>query len=261
MRVEKVMERLKTSFVGKPLIYYRKVSSTNCIAKKLGEKGFAEGTVVLAETQTEGKGRLGRKWVSPAGGLWFSLLLRPEMKPKDLPQLTFMAATATAKTLRNLYRLQARIKWPNDILVNERKICGILTEGRIIDGRLEFAVVGVGINVNLKTDKFPRYLWKTATSLREELNKSVDREELLCNLLMQMEKSYLILRKGFKPILKEFRKLAMFLGERVKISSFNEELVGVAEDVDETGALIIQLPGGIRRKVLVGDLEVLKLES
>jgi BirA family biotin operon repressor/biotin-[acetyl-CoA-carboxylase] ligase len=260
MHVGKVKERLETSFVGKPLIYYRRVSSTNDVGKELAKKGVTEGTVILAETQTKGRGRLGRKWVSPSGGLWFSLILRPKIKPKDLPQLTFMAATAIAKTLRSLYKLRAQIKWPNDILVNNRKVCGILTEGHTINETVEFAVVGVGINVNLEVKAFPSTIRSIATSLQKELGKSVDREKLLCSLLMQIENSYLTWRKeGFKSILKEFRMLAMFLGKHVRISVFDERIMGIAEDLDETGALIVRLPDGTRKKILVGDLEILEL--
>ncbi len=152
MRIAEVEARLKTSFVGKPIVYYPQVSSTNEVAKQLAREGAAEGTVVLAETQTSGHGRLRRKWFSPKEGLWFSLILHPKLEPTRLPQLTFMTAAATAKTIKDMYGLKAGIKWPNDVLVNRRKVCGILTEGCMINGKVKFAVVGVGVNANINLE-------------------------------------------------------------------------------------------------------------
>lgn len=261
MRIAEVEARLKTSFVGKPIVYYPQVSSTNEVAKQLAREGAAEGTVVLAETQTSGHGRLRRKWFSPKGGLWFSLILHPKLEPTRLPQLTFMTAAATAKTIKDMYGLKAGIKWPNDVLVNRRKVCGILTEGCMINGKVKFAVVGVGVNANINLEELPLTVRKRATSLKKELGKPVSREELLCRLLLRMENAYLTLqREGFSPILEEVKSLSVFLGERVKIASFGECFVGLAENLDGDGALVVRLENGTRRKVVVGDLEVLSLE-
>lgn len=262
MRIAEVEAHLKTSFVGKPIVYYPKVSSTNEVAKQLAREGAVEGTVVLAETQTSGRGRLRRKWFSPKGGLWFSLILRPMLEPKHLPQLTFITATATAKTIKGMYGLKAEIKWPNDVLIKRRKVCGILTEGCLINGKVEFAVVGVGINANISLEELPLAVRKGATSLKKELGKSVSLEELLCRLLLRVENAYLTLqREGFSLILEEVKSLSMFLGERVEIVSFGEYFVGVAEDIDSDGALVVRLDDGTRRKVVVGDLKVLRLEA
>jgi len=261
MRINEIREKLKTSFIGKPLIYYPEVSSTNEVAKELAINGSSEGTVVLTETQIQGKGRMGRKWFSPKGGLWFSMVLRPEMTPMRLSQLTLATATATVKTIKSLYGLKAEMKWPNDVLVNERKVCGILTETCTMDRKVKFAVVGVGVNANIDAKEFPPPLRNAATSLQAELGKKVNLEELLCNLLLQIENSYLrLLKEGFNPILEELQSLAMFLGRRVRILSFDERFVGIAKEVDETGALIVQLQNGTKKRVVVGDLQLLKLE-
>jgi len=261
MRINEIRGKLKTSFIGKTLIYHQEVSSTNEVAKKLAKEGFVQGTVVLAETQTRGRGRLGREWFSPKGGLWFSIILRPEIEPKNLHCLTFAAATATSKTLRNLYGLKAEIKWPNDVLIGGRKICGILTEARTKLKKVDFAVVGVGINANIDMEEFPYSLQEKATSLKAELGRTVNLEALFCNLLLQIENSYLrMLNQGFHTILGELRNLAMFLGKQVEIVSFGESFIGVAEEVDEAGALILRLQNGRKKRIVAGDLQILKLK-
>ena len=183
MEPEKIKEQLRTDFVGREIKYFAEITSTNEVAKELASRGAEEGTVVLAETQTQGKGRLGRRWLSPKGGVWFSVILRPRISAKYSYQLTFMTAVAVAKTIRKLFKLNAEIKWPNDVLVNERKVCGILTETSTRGDAIDFAVVGIGVNANVDLASFPKNLRASVTSLEAEVKGEVEREGLLCALL------------------------------------------------------------------------------
>jgi BirA family biotin operon repressor/biotin-[acetyl-CoA-carboxylase] ligase len=183
-------DKLKTDFIGQEIHYFPTVTSTNDVAKELATKGAREGTVVIAETQSRGRGRLGRKWVSPKGGLWFSIILRPEMNPKDALKLTLMASAVVAKVIKDMFKLKTEIKHPNDVVINGKKVCGILTEIRTKGDMLDFVVIGIGINANINLDSFPKYLRKSLTSLKEELKEDVDRERFLHTLLEELEEWY-----------------------------------------------------------------------
>jgi biotin-[acetyl-CoA-carboxylase] ligase BirA-like protein len=188
--LNRIKNELQTDFVGQEIRYFTEVTSTNDVAKDLAAKGVKEGTIVIAETQSHGRGRQGRKWVSPEGGIWFSLILRPKVHPEDTLKLTLMTAAVVAKVVGDMFRLKAEIKLPNDIVINGRKVCGILTETRTKGNIVDFVVIGVGINVNINLDSFPKYLRKSLTSLREELKKDIDRKRFLCALLEELEQCY-----------------------------------------------------------------------
>ncbi|KPV62829.1 MAG: putative biotin ligase [Candidatus Bathyarchaeota archaeon BA1] len=252
---ERIREGLKTNFIGQILFHFTETTSTNDVAKELAAKGAREGTVIISESQSLGRGRLGREWVSPRGGIWFSVILRPKITPKDAPKLTFTAAVVVAKTIRKMLKLNAEIKWPNDVLINGRKVCGILTETSIKGGTMDFAIVGVGINANVDVGSFPSYLRNSVTSLKEELEGEVDREKFLRSLLGELESYYNTFRRGdFDMILREWRGLSSFLGTHVEIVSFDEKFGGWAMDVDSEGALIIKLNDGTTRRVVSGDV-------
>ncbi|UCF59466.1 MAG: biotin--[acetyl-CoA-carboxylase] ligase, partial [Candidatus Bathyarchaeota archaeon] len=208
-----------------------------------------------AETQAKGRGRLGREWVSPTGGLWFSLILRPKLRPSEAVKLTFMAGLTVAKVLREMFDLRVETKWPNDVLVNERKICGILTEMNTTGETVNFVVVGVGVNTNFDVEKaFPEHLRRVATSLENELGRKVRLEELFWRLLETMENLYeLFTKEGFNSILEEWKNYAGFLGRQVEVTSPTEKLSGLALDVDHDGALVLGLENGTTRRVFVGD--------
>ena len=182
--------KLQTDFIGQEIYHFTEVTSTNDVAKELAIKGAKEGTIVIAESQSCGKGRLGRKWVSPEGGIWFSIILRPKVDPEDALKLTLMAAAVVAKVINDMFKLKAEIKWPNDIIIDGKKLCGILTEMTTKGGKVDFVVVGVGINGNINLDSFPKRLRKFLTSLKEELKEDIDRERLLCALLEELEQRY-----------------------------------------------------------------------
>ncbi|NIO36208.1 biotin--[acetyl-CoA-carboxylase] ligase [Candidatus Bathyarchaeota archaeon] len=258
MSVNKLQEGLRTRRLGRSILFSREVDSTNKWAKKLAIDGAQDGTVVIAETQTEGRGRFGRRWVSPRGGLWFSLILRPKLHPSDTIKLNFVAGLAVAKILRELFSLNAETKWPNDVLVNKLKICGVLSEVNSTNETVNFAIVGVGLNVNLDVEHaFPKPLRENATSIEKELCRKVQLEEVFKSLLEVLEDLYRVLtEKGFEPILKEWKRYASFLGHQVEVTDLAERLSGLALDVDHEGALLLKLEEGDVRRVIVGDVTV-----
>ena len=255
IRPRKIKERLKTEFIGQGIHHFAEVTSTNDVAKELASKGVKEGTVVISEMQTLGRGRLGRRWASPQGGIWFSIVLRPRVNPKEASKLTFVAAVAVARAIREMFELRAEIKWPNDVLIGGKKVCGILTETSTKGEVVDFVVVGIGINANVGLDSFPESLRNSLTSLREERMVEIEREEFLRALLEEVERYYTILmRKDFDLILEEWRKLASFLGQHVEVTSFDQKTRGQAVDVDSDGSLIIKLTDGRIKKVMTGDV-------
>jgi BirA family biotin operon repressor/biotin-[acetyl-CoA-carboxylase] ligase len=217
--------------------------------------GAREGTVIIAETQTRGKGRLGRKWISSRGGLWLSTILRPKLDTKDTPKLTLMTSLAVAKTISQLLNLKAEVKWPNDVLVNAKKICGILTEANTRGSVTNFVAIGIGINANNELNSLPKQLRKNTTTLKHELQKDINREEFLRTLLEKLEHYYKMLARGrFDIILKEWKNLSRFLDAYVQVTSLEEKIEGWATDVDDNGALIIRLQDGTTRRILSGDV-------
>jgi BirA family biotin operon repressor/biotin-[acetyl-CoA-carboxylase] ligase len=227
------------------------------MARELANKGAEEGTVVVSETQTSGRGRLKREWVSPFGGLWFSTILRPHLKPLDASKLTFAAGLAVAKTLHKLYDLEVSTKWPNDILVNRKKVCGVLAEMSASGQNTNYVVLGVGVNANFEAKTLPKELWENATSLKTELGTNVNLERLLGTLLENLECTCLQLTKeGFSSVLKEWKIFATFLGNKVKVTDVNQDWLGFALDVDVDGSLRFRLQDGTLKRVFVGDVSV-----
>lgn len=247
------------TLLGYKTLHYDEVSSTNNIAKEIAKKSSEERIVILAETQTRGKGRLERQWASPKGGIWLSIILRPQISPKEALKLTFITSSTVAKTIQQLFGLKAEIKWPNDVLVNDRKICGILTETETKENTIKFVVIGVGINANVDLNAFPRELQESATSLKRELGYEVERKTLVNTLLQNFEHRYIRLRRGmWSLLLQEWKSLATFLGKQVEVTSFDEAIVGKAWDVDKDGTLIIRLGNGVLKRVVVGDVTLRK---
>jgi BirA family biotin operon repressor/biotin-[acetyl-CoA-carboxylase] ligase len=224
----------------------------------LAELGAPEGTVTIAETQKAGRGRLGRRWISPKGGLWFSIILKPKLKPSETTKLVFVASLAVAEALKELYSIKTETKWPNDVLVGGRKICGILAEMSTVDGRVKFVVLGIGVNVNLDVEKdLPKELWGNTTSLKAVLGRKVKLEELFKKLLEKLDGVYeLFLKDGFRPILERWKSYACFLGNMVEVKDKGEKLSGLALGVNAEGALILKLQDGTLRRIFVGDLSI-----
>jgi len=259
IRIEKITSKLETDFIGREIHYFRKLSSTNTTAKEQAKKRAKEGTTIIAETQTNGKGRLNRRWISPKGGIWLSIILRSKVTAEDAAKITVTTALAVAKTLLILYGLKAQIKWPNDVLIQNKKICGILVEATLKEKTVDSLVVGIGLNANFTLRDLPQGLQTTATTLEEVLKKKVELEELICLILREFEEYYKRFNeKEFSDLLSEYRSMASFLGKKVAITSLNETMTGVAIRVDKNGELIIRLQNGIKRSIVSGDLVVIE---
>lgn len=250
---KKVKKNLKTKVLGKKFYYFEEVDSTNHIAKELAKEGVTEGTVVISETQKTGRGRLDRKWISPSGGLWFSIILRPKVSLKKAPLVTLLTGVAVAKVIRQM-GLDAKIKWPNDVLINKKKVCGILTEIGTGLNAIEYIIVGIGINVNIDCALFPVEFKEKTTSLKEELNTNISRVDLMKSFLMELEHFYdLFNNQKFDRLLSEWKSLSETLFKNVRISTPTEEIEGKAIDINSDGSLILELSDGSIKTILAGD--------
>jgi len=247
-----VQSNLDTKVLGKKIVYFDSIHSTMDHAFELGMAGEDEGTVVCAESQTKGKGRLGRSWSSPKGkGIYMSIILRPSLLPSNVAQLTLLAAVATCEAIRKTTSVAAKIKWPNDILINDKKVAGILTELSAEVDRVRFVVVGVGVNVNTAL----KYLPKQGTSLKNETKKMVSRVELLQEILRLMEQWYQrVNAEGFSPVMKRWKELSSTLGKRIRLIDAGGKIEGKAIDLDRDGGLIIRSDSGIAVKRMSGDI-------
>jgi BirA family biotin operon repressor/biotin-[acetyl-CoA-carboxylase] ligase len=242
------------------ILRYGKVSSTNEAAKKVADRSSEEKLVVSAEVQTQGRGRAGRHWFSPRGGLWLSIVLRPAISPRMATRFTFAASLAVAETVRTMFGLEATVKWPNDVLVNSRKVCGILTETKTRNNKIEYIVVGIGINANIDIHSFPRSLQGVATSLKHELGFKTDLALLTEMLLREFDERYMNVLSGkWSMLLWKWKSIAPFLGKKVQITNSQGVLVGKAQNVDDDGALEIALENGATAKIVFGDMRLQEL--
>ena len=253
-----IRDVLDTKMIGQGEIYYfPEIDSTNNEAKKQANSGCAEGTIVLAEEQKGGRGRLARGWFSPAGkGIWLSMILRPPFNPYDAPKCTLMAAVAVTKAIREITQVQCGIKWPNDILYQGKKIVGILTEMSAEIDAINHVVIGMGINVNISQDDFPEELQSIGTSLSIIKGYKISRLELLNAVLKELEIAYeQVVERGFIPMLNEWRELSITLGKNVNVVGSGREFSGLAMDIDQDGALLVQTQQCLER-VLAGDVSI-----
>jgi BirA family transcriptional regulator, biotin operon repressor / biotin---[acetyl-CoA-carboxylase] ligase len=247
--VSAIRKSLKTKFIGKKIIYRRSLDSTMVEARREAEKSAKEGTVIIAGKQTEGRGRLQRKWLSPEGNIALSILLYPALA--DLPYLIMIASLAAAHAVKEISGLEAEIKWPNDILIGGKKAGGILIENKVSGSRVEYAVTGIGINTALKVADYNE-IAETAVSLGNDAGEDL-RAEIIASLLNEYERLYLTLPDG-KPIYEAWRDRLVTLGKKVKALSGSQTIEGVAEAVDEDGALLIRGANGTVTKVVAGDV-------
>jgi len=259
LSVAKLQEGLQTKHFGRSIFFSQSVDSTNEWAKKLAKLGAAEGTIAIAQIQTAGRGRLRRKWNSPEGGLWFSVILRPSINANEAVRLVFVAGLAAAEVLREQYGLQTETKWPNDVLIRGQKICGVLAELSTTDGNVDFAILGLGVNANFRVESaLPESLWETATSIADETGKKVGLDCLFRALIEKLEGYYgVFLKEGFGAVLEKWKIYAGFLGRRVEILDHGERVRGTAPDVDADGFLALKLEDGSLRRFVTGDVSVL----
>ncbi len=244
----------------KKIIHRESINSTNEYALSLSLRGPESGTVIIAESQARGRGRMGRVWVSPPGSnIYMSAVLKPEIAVRDAAFLTVAAALACAHALRSEAGLNVTIKWPNDLMVCGKKIGGILTEIRSAHDEINFAVIGIGINVNSLSKDFPAELADRATSIKEVTGRHFSRSRIIAQVLNELERWYKKLTgDGSFPLLEEWKRLSCTIGKVVRVTLFSEVISGIAEDVDEEGMLVLRLASGERRRISSGDLTELR---
>lgn len=238
---------LTTKYLGREIYCHREVDSTNDAARSIAPQ-CTDGTVILAEIQTAGRGRLARPWSSPPGGIWMSLILKPEIPLSQVYQINMAVSVALARAIYSLYGLKAEIKWPNDILINGRKVCGILMEISAEVDRLDYALVGIGLNANVDVSCFPEE-WG-ATSLSKELGRKVSRMELIQRILQEIEETYG--KMGSDEIFQEWCNASATIGRQVRIISPSGDREGTAVALSKDGALCLKTEKGIER-ILAGD--------
>lgn len=255
-----IHEGLNTSVFGKRGIrYFKHTDSTNSRAKLFASEGAPEGTLVVAEEQTGGRGRRGRTWFSPPGeGIYTSTIMRPSISPNEAPKLTLLASVAVAEALLSMTSLPITIKWPNDIIINGRKIAGILTEISTEMDRIDYVVIGVGINVNTPRKSLPPDIEETATSVLMETGKHFPRIALLRAYLEWLEIYYDIFRtKGFEPVMKRWKKLARIIGRHISVDLIDRVRIGEVLDVDKDGFLILREQDGTLERIISGDVTLI----
>ena len=254
---EEIRAGLATQLLGKQIVHFYDTSSTNNEAKRLASDDAVEGTIVVSEAQTLGRGRLNRGWFSPpGGGVWVSVILRPPFPPQEAPKCTLMAAVATVEAIREASGLNCGIKWPNDILWQGRKLVGILTEMSAEMDAINFVVLGIGINVSLQESDFPEELRNIGASVSMGAEREVSRVEVLQKLLERLEYWYQVVKQeGFEPVLEAWRRESVTLGQPVRVLAGEETYDGVAEELAEDGSLLVRTENGLRR-VLAGDVSL-----
>ena len=257
--VSEIKWNLKTKIIGKEIHYYKSLGSTNDIAYDLGRTGAGEGTLVIANEQTKGRGRLGRRWESPEkGGIYLSCILRPRALPTEIPKITLAAAVAVVKAINEFCGLKALIRWPNDILISDRKAGGILTELKAEMDRTNFVILGIGINLNTKKKALPA----AGTSLKEESKSSRDfsRIDFIKTLLRALEREYYSFKeKKFSAIRSDIKSFSCTLGRMVNVMQADKtKFHGKAVDIDLNGALVVKLSSGLRKTFLSGDVTFIR---
>lgn len=258
LRPAEVVAQLQTKWLGHHLHYCEMTTSTNELGKRLADEGCADGMVVIAEEQNSGKGRLSRGWFSPfARGVWFSVVLRPPFMPQEASKCTLLAAVAVVKACNRYQGVQASIKWPNDILLNGKKLVGILTEMSAEFGKINYIVIGIGINVNVPEDMVPEELRASAVSLADVAAAPVSRVKLLADVLANLEELYAkVLQEGFQPVLAEWKKYSSTLGQQVKVIAPDQTYCGEAVDIDDEGLLLVRRQDGTMERVIAGDVSI-----
>ena len=249
---------LKTKLIGREIILLPEVPSTNTLAMERAAQGAREGTVVIAEVQTSGRGRLGRTWISPKGNLYVSIILRPNIPLHKAPLITLMGAVAVAEAIRQACALEIGIKWPNDILRAGKKVSGLLTEMSAEQDRIRHIVLGIGIDVNMELALLPSDVRAGTTTLSVEAGKEINRTALLRELLRSLDRWYLLFLANPAAILKEWEQRNVTTGRRVSISGAGQALEGVAQGIDNEGRLILKQDNGRLQTVAAGDVTIVK---
>lgn len=232
--------------------YVENCSSTQDIAETLAEQGVPEGTLVLAERMTKGRGRMGRRWVADVGGLWFTLILKPKFI-KGLQLLSLAAGLSVALSVRSFLGIEAKVKWPNDVIYNERKLAGVLVESKVEADVIKYVLLGIGLNVN---NNLPQDLKQTAITLKDLVGYNIPRIPLLKLILKYIDKYYDLLIKGlYKKISDDWEKCSSTVGRYVKVCTVNGEVLeGIAEGINDDGSLVLRLRNGSKISIYAGDV-------
>ena len=252
---EKISENLETEEIAKEILCFRKVFSTNSIAKFLANHNAEDGTVLISEIQTKARGRSGKKWEAPDGGIWMSLILRPQVPPARIGLITLATGVAIAKSIRSL-GLDAKIKWPNDVLIHGDKISGVLTEVNATFNEIDWIVVGIGIDSNISLEDFSEDIRPGTTTLTEELPAEIDENELIAIFLNEFEEVYKLYKDGeVEAILKDWRELSDTIGKYVNITQTGGKITqGYVVGINNEGSLIIERQDGALEKIISGEL-------
>ena len=258
---EQITNGLATKWLARTIHFYDKVESTNLLAIQLARQDAPEGVVVLADQQLSGRGRGRRSWHSPEGvGIYCSVILRPHVEPEKGQLITLMAGVSIAKAIELQTGLSPRVKWPNDVLINDNKVAGILLEAEVSRARIGYAVIGFGINVNNDRADLPEDIKVNASSIRMELKKPVDRGALVIEIFSELEKLYHRFQCGdFSVILEQWRHYSSTLGQRVRIWQEDKATEGHAFDLTENGGLVVKLEEGKQIVFHAGDVEYLRI--
>ena len=255
IKSSEILKDLNTKYVGKNLYVFKEVSSTNTLAKFLSMNDVENGTVIISEKQTQAKGRSGKQWESPLGGVWMSIILNPNVDHSKLPLITLSTGVAVAKTLESIGVENPEIKWPNDIMINGKKVCGILTEAVAKFNTIENVIIGVGIDANLDVEQFPEELREGTTTLKKELGRDGNENLLIKTFLEEFEKiSEQFSHEGYEDILKEWRKRSYSIGKIVEVREpFNTYYDAYVLGLSKEGALVVEKIDGTLEKVISGE--------
>jgi BirA family biotin operon repressor/biotin-[acetyl-CoA-carboxylase] ligase len=253
---DEIQRSLKTERLGRKIHYFTEIDSTNVYAYKLARAGAEEGEIVIADGQTQGKGRMGRSWISPPYlNLYLSVILRPRLAANHAPQLTLMSALALAETIQSFIPYPPQIKWPNDILVGGEKLAGILSESSCEGDRIQFVVVGIGVNLNFPKELMPEAIRETATSILSVLKRPVERSNFAQRLIQNLEQCYGDLEgRGFAYIASRWERFFHLRGKRVKVKILDSSILGRVTGIDTDGALLVEDEEGVSQRIIAGDV-------
>jgi BirA family biotin operon repressor/biotin-[acetyl-CoA-carboxylase] ligase len=256
LQIDQILKDLATNRLGKKIHYFLKIDSTNSHARRLAERGAQDGEILIAEQQTAGRGRLGREWISPAYvNLYCSVILRPKLPPVHAPQVTLMAAVALADAVASFLPVTPTIKWPNDILVQGKKLAGILTESSCDAEHLEFVILGIGVNLNYPEELMPETIRQHATSALIAGRKTIRREVFVQRLIQDLDRCYGILQEsGFGALAPRWEARFGLRGSRVRVELMGGVIFGTARGIDGDGALIVEREDGNFERIVAGDV-------
>ena len=260
IKASEISKDLDTKWAGKNLYVFDEVKSTNTVAKFLAMNGAENGTVVISEKQTDAKGRSGKAWASPIGGIWLSLIVKPNVDYSKLPMITIGTGVAVAKAIERTGITSAEIKWPNDIIIHDKKVCGILTEAVTTFNTIDSVIIGVGIDANIDIEDFPEELQDGTTTLADELGRKEDENVLIRLFLEEFEKIAETFNEGdYESILKDWRKRSYSVGKIVEVREpFNKNFDAYVVGIGREGALIVEKIDGTLEKVISGECIIKK---